>query len=212
MTDTAVALHVGVVGGPALWRLGLHALLSGRPSLGAISQAPDPAQVAEPVDVFVLDGDARADAVTATLAAFPQARLLIIADVLDESAVLAWLELGVLGCLDRDASLADLLDAIRQVAAGETSLPQALALRLVTRLAGHAPARAAPLADTLSDREHEVLTLLAQGLSNKAIAQRLYLSVRTVEGHLANIYGKLGVHSRTEAALYAVHHGWVPTT
>jgi DNA-binding NarL/FixJ family response regulator len=54
-----------------------------------------------------------------------------------------------------------------------------------------------------------VLALLAQGLSNKEIAQRLYLSARTVEGHLVNIYGKLDLHSRTEAALYAVRQGWV---
>jgi len=60
---------------------------------------------------------------------------------------------------------------------------------------------------TLTDRERQILALLADGLSNKAIAARLYLSVRTVEGHLANLYTRVGVHSRTEAALIAVQYG-----
>ena len=64
------------------------------------------------------------------------------------------------------------------------------------------------LIEPLSDREMEVLRLLAQGLTNKAIAQSLILSVRTVEAHLRSIFGKLGVHSRTEAALWAVKHGY----
>jgi len=76
-------------------------------------------------------------------------------------------------------------------------------------MAQQTPAEQPALPEPLSEREREVLTLLARGLSNKAIAQRLYLSVRTVEGHLANIYGKLAVHSRTEAALYAARQGWV---
>jgi DNA-binding NarL/FixJ family response regulator len=59
---------------------------------------------------------------------------------------------------------------------------------------------------TLTDREREILALLSVGLSNKAIAARLYLSVRTVEGHLASLYTRLGVHSRTEAALIALQH------
>ncbi len=79
-------------------------------------------------------------------------------------------------------------------------------------MARQTPSQENALPEPLSSREQEVLTLLAQGLSNKEIAQRLYLSVRTVEGHLVNVYGKLGVHSRTEAALYAVRQGWVTLT
>jgi DNA-binding NarL/FixJ family response regulator len=64
--------------------------------------------------------------------------------------------------------------------------------------------------ETLTDHEKEVLTLLAQGLTNKDIAQSLFLSVRTIETHLRNIYGKLNVSSRTEAVLWAVQHGYEP--
>ncbi|MFQ5611861.1 MAG: LuxR C-terminal-related transcriptional regulator [Anaerolineae bacterium] len=209
MNDDALSLHVCVLGGPILWRLGLQALLTDRPSLSQVSQAPDPTQVPEPPDVFLLDGRLAENFLDPVLTAFPQTPLLIIADDLPEATLLAWLDRGVLGCIERDASPPDLLNAIRQVAAGEVSLPQALALRLVTRIARQTSAGKNILPEPLSNREREVLTLLAQGLSNKEIAQRLYLSVRTVEGHLVNVYGKLGVHSRTEAALYAVRQGWV---
>lgn len=212
MTDDAVSLRVCILGGPNLWRLGVQALLRGRPSLVQVTHAPDPARIAEPPDVLLLDGRTADDLLSPLLASFPQTRLLVIADELHEAAVLAWLEQGALGCIERDASLPNLLNAIRQVAAGEVSLPQAVALQLVTRMARQAPPGKSELPEPLTEREREVLELLAQGLSNKDIAQRLYLSVRTVEGHLVNVYGKLGVHSRTEAALYAVRQGWVTLT
>jgi two-component system NarL family response regulator len=209
MTNSISSLHVCILAGPMLWRLGLQALLTNRPNLTRVTHAAEPSEAIEPPDVFLLDGYAGDDVLTSIPAAFPQAHLLIIADDLPESAVLSWLEKGVLGCIERDASLPDLLNAIRQVAMGEASLPQALALRLVTRMARQTPTDEPALPEPLSKREREVLILLAQGLSNKEIAQQLYLSVRTVEGHLVNIYGKLGLHSRTEAALYAVRQGWV---
>ena len=212
MTDDAVSLHVCILGGPTLWRLGAQALLTGRPNLGRVTHAPDPAQVAEPPDVFLLDSRIADDFLSPVLASFPQTCLLVITDELNESVVLDSLEQGALGCIERDASLPDLLNAIRQVAAGEVSLPQAVALQLVTRMARQTAPQGNALPEPLSSREREVLTLLAQGLSNKEIAQRLYLSVRTVEGHLVNVYGKLGVHSRNEAAHYAVRQGWVTLT
>ncbi len=212
MTGNSVSLRVCILGGPNLWRLGVQALLRGRPNLARVTHAPDLAQVVEPPDVFLLDGGIADDLLSPLLTSFPQTRLLVITDELSESAVLAWLEQGVLGCVERDAPLPDLLNAIRQVAAGEVSLPQVVALQLVASMARQTPPQENALPEPLSSREQEVLTLLAQGLSNKDIAQRLYLSVRTVEGHLANVYGKLGVHSRTEAALYAVRQGWVTLT
>jgi len=157
----------------------------------------------------LLDDSIANDWLPSLAASLPQTRALVIADKLNEATLLAWLEQGALGCIERNASLPELLNAIRQVAAGEASLPQAIALQLVTRLARQAPPGKSNFPEPLTDREREALALLAQGLSNKEIAQRLYISVRTVEGHLASVYDKLGVHSRTEAALYAVRQGWV---
>ena len=120
-----------MLGGPTLWRLGLQALLTGQPNLAKVSQAADPTQVGDPPDVFLLDGRSVDEFLPSVLTSFPQTKLLIIADELNESTVMTWLEKGILGCLERDASLPALLNAIRQVAAGEASLPQALAMRLV---------------------------------------------------------------------------------
>lgn len=212
MTDNTLSLHICILGGPTLWRLGLHALLVDRPNVTTVTHAPDLTEVIDPPDVFLLDSFLADSVLISIPLSFPQARLLMITDDLFEPVVLNWLEKGVLGCIERNVSLPDLLNAIRQVALGEVSLPQTLALRLVTRMARQAPARENALPEPLSEREQEVLTLLAEGLSNKEIAQRLYLSVRTVEGHLVNIYGKLNLHSRTEAALYAVRQGWVRLT
>jgi DNA-binding NarL/FixJ family response regulator len=77
-------------------------------------------------------------------------------------------------------------------------------------LAGGESVKEGGLIESLSEREVEVLKFLAQGLTNKDIAQTLFLSVRTVEAHLRNIFGKLGVRSRTEAALWANKHGYGP--
>ena len=209
MIGDSASLHVCILGGPNLWRLGVQALLKDRPNLARVTHAPDLAQVVEPPDVLLLDGSIASDWLPSLAASFPQTRVLVIADALHEAILLTWLERGVLGCIERDASLPELLNAIRQVAAGEVSLPQAVALQLVTSLARQALPGRGELSEPLTDREREVLAPLAQGLSNKEIAQRLYISVRTVEGHLASVYDKLGVHSRIEAALYAVRQGWV---
>lgn len=97
------------------------------------------------------------------------------------------------------------MSALRQVARGELFLSPPIVQQIVSSVkARTAPSE--PDVEPLTDREREVLHLLAQGLGNKDIAQKLYLSVRTVEGHLANIYGKLHVKSRTEAVMWTVEH------
>lgn len=115
--------------------------------------------------------------------------------------------LGVLGLFSKDEAPETLGVAIRQVARGQTYLSPSLAMALLkSQAASAAPPPAGTALDALTGREREVLALLAEGLSNKAIAARLYLSVRTVEGHLASIYGRLGVRSRTEAMRFAMQH------
>jgi DNA-binding NarL/FixJ family response regulator len=102
----------------------------------------------------------------------------------------------------------DLARAIIAAGRGEIALPPHIAGRALAALARGEPASDEGLIEPLSERELEVLRLLAQGLTNKDMAQTLILSVRTVEAHLRNIFGKLGVRSRTEAALWAVTHGY----
>lgn len=109
------------------------------------------------------------------------------------------LHLGAKGYVSLASPLPELVECVLEVARGEAGLPARLAKRLLSRMTGASPSQT--LVEPLSEREREILSWLCQGFSNKAIAQKLYLSVRTVEGHLANLYAKLGVNSRTQAAL-----------
>ena len=117
----------------------------------------------------------------------------------------AWLAAGAAGTVLETSSLPELLDAIRQTARGDAYFPPALKKEVLDPALGDSSLPGLSI-EPLTEREREVLRWLAQGLSNKDIAQKLYLSVRTVEGHLANIYGKLQVKSRIEAALWAQHN------
>jgi len=119
------------------------------------------------------------------------------------------LKAGAAGCLSVDMSAADLAEALRQAARGEVYLSSKLARDLILNSVVDTEAERGPSYDSLTAREKELLPLLRQGLSNKQIAQSLYLSVRTVENHLASIYEKLGVSSRTEAAVLAIQKGWI---
>lgn len=206
-----ISLHVCVIGGPTLWRMGMQALLDRQPHLAHVTQAAAAEAAAateaspDGPDVYVLDGRSLA-LLPSLLKLKPLVPLLIVTDTLAETAVHSWLEQGVHGCIGRDATLPELLDAIRQIAAGEISLPPELTIRLIAGMAKTSTAVPDNGLGGLSRREQEVLTLLAEGFSNKQIAQHLYLSVRTVGNHLSSVYGKLNVHTRTEAALMAVQN------
>lgn len=132
---------------------------------------------------------------------------------LPETAVLLLLENSenltlppdVTGLFAKDETAAALGVAIRQVARGEEYLSPSLALALLRQQQETAVSPPINL-NILTQREREILALLGEGLSNKSIAARLYLSVRTIEGHIANLYSKLSVHSRAEAILIAIYH------
>jgi len=138
----------------------------------------------------------------------PRCRVLVLTAREEERYVIQLLQAGAVGYLPKTVGLDELLEAIRAVARGESVLPPAVAAVVVRHLAGEgAPEEAVR---PLTDRELEVLKLAAQGLTNYDIAQRLYISVRTVEAHLTHVYDKLGVSSRTEAAVHAMRQGWIP--
>jgi DNA-binding NarL/FixJ family response regulator len=136
---------------------------------------------------------------------YPNTRVLVLTAHEDREHVIPLLEAGAIGYLPKTVGLNDLLDAIRAASRGESVLPPAIASVVVQHLAsevGKTPE--APL----TAREMEVLCLVSQGWSNQQVAHELSLSVRTVEAHLTHIYNKLGVGSRTEAALLAQREGW----
>ena len=136
----------------------------------------------------------------------PALRILILTAYDDEAYVTGLLMAGATGYVLKDEALDTLVAAIRTVARGESWLSQRIAGRLARKAI--APARAAE-DEPLTPREREVLRLLALGLSNNEIAEKLFITKRTVQNHVSNIYGKLGLDSRAEAVLYAIRYGIV---
>src|SRR5271156_4637242 len=129
----------------------------------------------------------------------PSARIVILTTYDSDNDIYRAIKAGAKGYLLKDARREEILDCIRKVNRGETCIPQALMQKLVTGISSEA----------LSDRELEVLQLLAQGRSNKEIGAKLFISEFTVKGHLRNIFSKLNVLSRTEAISAATRRGLV---
>ena len=132
--------------------------------------------------------------------------LLILTAYDDEPYVLAVLQAGANGYVLKTADADDLIRAVHDVHAGKSVLDPVVARKLMTQLAGQADTR--PI-ESLTPRELDVLKLAARGFTNKAIGAQLSVSDRTVQGHLANIFGKLHVATRTEAVMRAVQLGWI---
>lgn len=188
-------IRVHLVSSRTLIRSGLSALLRVQPQIQLAGESLDWSDAAQ-ADLVLWDAH---DTIPHSL---PIPFLVLLSE---SRSAREWLDAGAGGIVLESSPIEQLLDAIRQVAGGETFLPPELAQQVIASFGPSAAPRDSPV-DPLTDREREVLRLLAQGLSNKNIAQKLYLSVRTVEGHLGNIYGKLQVKSRTEAALWATRN------
>lgn len=140
----------------------------------------------------------------------PQARILVLTSFADDDQVFPAIKSGALGYLLKDSSAGELLQAIREVYAGESFLDPVIARKLIQEL--NRPASLPPTPDPLSERELEVLGLIAEGLSNQEIADRLVISERTARNHVGNILSKLHLANRTQAALYAIQKGLTRTT
>lgn len=164
-------------------------------------------------DVLVLDvnlPDLNGVEVTRRLQACGATTSVLVLTVHDDrQTVFGLLESGAVGYVLKDEALETLVQAVRAAARGESWISPAVARQVVRRAIGETAAPAEPPSPPLTRREREVLCLLAQGLDNAAIARQLVLTKRTVQNHVSNIYGKLGVASRTEAALFAIRHGLV---
>ena len=140
---------------------------------------------------------------------YPDSAVLILSAYDDDQYVFAILEAGAAGYLLKDVPSEELVDAIRAVHAGESILHPAIARKIVNRFASPRDTGAAGVeSDQLSEREMEVLKLAAEGMTNMEIANELALSVRTIQGHLSNIFSKMQVGSRTEAVIQALRKGW----
>jgi DNA-binding NarL/FixJ family response regulator len=190
-------------------RLGLRGMLDAEPDLTVIGEASSgPAGVAlataeQPeivlMDLRMPDGDG----VTATAqitAQLPGTRVIVLTTYESDRDILRAIEAGACGYLLKDASPAELADAVRAAARGETVLSPSVASTLVRQVRSPAP-------PTLSARETEVLRLVARGLTNADIGKQLFISEATVKTHLLRTFNKLDVADRTAAVTTAMQHG-----
>ncbi|OEU99084.1 MULTISPECIES: response regulator [Streptomyces] len=192
-------------------RAGLRAVLETEPGLAVVAEAATAEEAVARaagggIDVVLMDlqfgaGMTGSEA-TAAITARPGApRVLIVTTYGTDADALPAIEAGATGYLLKDAPPDELAEAVRTAAAGRTTLAPAVADRIMRRL--RAPGTA------LTQRETEVLTLVAAGLSNKDVGRRLHLTEGTVKSHLARIYAKLDVDSRTAAVAAATELGFI---
>ncbi|MBM4446864.1 MAG: response regulator transcription factor [Chloroflexi bacterium] len=140
----------------------------------------------------------------------PTVAVLVLSAYDDDQFVFGLLEAGAAGYMLKSVRGHEIVDAIRAVHAGESVLHPSVARKVLNRFANvSSKPREKKTLELLTEREMEVLKLVTRGLGNKDIADELCLSVRTVQGHLANIFNKLRVGSRTEAVVHALKEGWV---
>ncbi len=197
-----------------LVRKGLSALIDTHPGLQIVGEAADgeqavcEASLLEP-DVILLDLKMpRKDGIAAISEikqANPDARILVLTSFGADEQVFAAIKAGALGYLLKDSSPAELIRAIESVHRGEATLSPTIALKLVREL--QRTSDLPPAKDPLTEREMEVLKLVAQGLANQEIAEALLISKRTVGAHVSVILNKLHLANRTQAALYALREG-----
>ena len=159
------------------------------------------------VDLQLADGSG-VEVIRGLLAAHPQARILVLSASAEQQDVLDAVKAGALGYLVKSAGREEFLEAVRRTAEGDAVFTAGLAglvLGEYRRLAA-APATGSD-APRLTERETEILRLVAKGLSYKQIAERLVLSHRTVQNHVQNTLGKLQLHNRVELVRYAIEQG-----
>lgn len=211
MTKT---IRVLVVDDHPIVRQGLADLIDIEPGMDLVGEAVDGEEAVHKAhnlqpDVIVMDlMMPRKDGIEAIRdikAAGLDARILVVTSFAEDEKVFAALKAGALGYLLKDSAPSELLTAIRDVHRGESSLHPTIARKLIHEL--RAPSDLPPTEDPLTEREVDVLKLVARGLTNHEIGERLYISERTVGTHISNILGKLHLANRTQAALYALREG-----
>ncbi len=208
-----MAIRILIADDHTVVRQGLRMFLALDPELEVIGEAADGAEALQMArrlkpDVVlmdllmpVMDG---ITAIGAIRGEMPETEVLALTSVLEDASVVGAVRAGAIGYLLKDTNGEELYRAIKAAAAGQVQLSPQAAARLLREV------RTPASPEKLTERETAVLQLLAKGQANKEIARTLFIGEKTVKTHVSNILAKLGVQSRTQAALYAVQIGLVP--
>ena len=212
MTQTPI--RVLIVDDHAIVRKGTRALLATEHDIEVVGEADngaDAVALAQTLHPSVILMDLvmpRMDGIEATrqiTSRQPEVRILVLTSFAADDKVFPAIKAGALGYLLKDSSPEELVQAIRQVHRGEPSLEPSIARKVLSELTH--PPKQPPTTDPLTERELTVLRLVAQGKSNRDIAEQLFIAEITVRTHVSNILSKLHLASRTQAALYALREG-----
>lgn len=214
MTET---IRIFIADDHTIVRSGVQALLETIDDLTVVGEAADGQQAVQQTlhlrpDVILMDLEMPIldgiGAIEQIMAQWPEARILVLTSFATDDRVFPAVKAGALGYLLKDSGPDALVDAIRQVHRGESWLHPKIARKLMQELSRPASASQPPTADPLTPREVDVLQLVAQGLGNQEIADKLVIGEATVRSHVSNILSKLHLASRTQAALYALREGY----
>jgi DNA-binding NarL/FixJ family response regulator len=207
-----MTVRVLLVDDQALFREALNTLLSVQPDLEVVGEASNgeealqmahalkPDVILMDLQMPVLDGVAVTKRLQVEL---PQVRVIALTTFDDDEFVFEGLRAGAIGYLLKDTPSQKLIEAIQLAARGESFLQPSIARKVIAEFARHASPVPHPLSEALTGRETDILRLLAQGLSNREIGEKLFLTEGTVKNHVTSILGKLGVRDRMQAALRA---------
>ncbi len=205
-------IRVAFVDDHSIVRRSLSAYLAAQPGIVVVGEASSGEQaLAEAAswnaDVIVMDvlmpgGIDGIETTRRLKRALPQVQVIVLSGYADDARVIGALRAGAITYVEKDSEPEQLLEAVRGAAQGRSVLDPKLMQRV-------AQAQTMRHSDVLTEREGDVLKLLAEGLTNAEIAARLVVSEETVKTHVANILRKLGLSHRTQAAVYALRNGWV---
>ena len=209
-------IRVLITDDQAIVRKGIQALLATEPNIEVAGEAENGKDAIRQVeklqpDVILMDLQMPEmdgiEAIGHITASRPNARILVLTSFATDDKVFPAIKAGALGYLLKDSSPDELIQAIQQVHRGESSLHPTIARKVLQELSRPPAPQQIPTSEPLTEREVDVLRLVARGLGNQQIADQLIISEATVRTHVSNILSKLHLASRTQAALYALQKG-----